>query len=610
MATVVRRSVRLPVGGRRPLRSQEAKANPRAFADLYQRHHQALHRYCRSILHHEEDARDALQSALTRALAALATEEREFDVKPWLFRIAHNEAVSMLRRRREVGELAPLAVAPPGPERRMAEREELAQLRADLDDLPERQRAALVLRELSGLSHAEIGSALDMNERTVKQAIFEARQALLACRDGRELECSAVQRTLSDGDRRTLRGRRLRAHLRSCAACGAFRAQLEQRPRELAALAPPLPAAAGAVLLAQILGGGGAAGGAAAGAGAGALATKLATGALVVTTAGSGYVATHEIVADPAKPRSATRASDAAPRSAPPVAAAAGARRAGSARAGVSGAPLGGGGNGRVAAGDGPGTARSGASAAIARVEPSRADQPRGAEPDRTDADRSPRAGDDKSDRHDSDHGRDRRGDRSDRRDSDRDRRGDGPGRHGSDRGRGRHEDGSDRDRSIPERRANREAPAGAPDSGHSEVPDGDGSPSADTDRPPDRGHDQSPPSGADRSPSPDAKGSPDDGPQRSGSERRADRDRPARPDGDRRPPRRSEQPGTGPAPVRGGNRPGRPGRGRRDSPGAERPTTPDGDSSSPKPRDDGPSQRRGDRPGGGGDEPPKPDDG
>src|ERR1700742_1764050 len=69
------------------------------FARVYERHHQALYRYCRAILRHEEDAEDALQSAMMRAFAALQTERRELELRPWLFRIAHNEAVSILRRR-------------------------------------------------------------------------------------------------------------------------------------------------------------------------------------------------------------------------------------------------------------------------------------------------------------------------------------------------------------------------------------------------------------------------------------------------------------------------------------------------------------------------------
>src|SRR3954470_24936125 len=103
-----------------------------AFARAYERHHQALYRYCRSILRHEQEAQDALQSAMMRAFAALQTERRELELRPWLFRIAHNEAVSILRRRaptcaldEQLGDGAAL-------EDRVFEREALRVLRADL----------------------------------------------------------------------------------------------------------------------------------------------------------------------------------------------------------------------------------------------------------------------------------------------------------------------------------------------------------------------------------------------------------------------------------------------------------------------------------------------
>jgi RNA polymerase sigma factor (sigma-70 family) len=238
------------------LRSRAARGDAAAFAAVYERHHQALYRYCRSILRHEEDAQDALQSTMTRAFAALQDEPRDFELRPWLFRIAHNEAISILRRRRTTGELEDQP-AFGELEDRVAEREELRLLQLDLADLPERQRAALVLRELNGLSHAEIGVVLEVTPAAVKQAIFEARSALFSCREGREMACHDIRRMLSDGDGRVLRGRGVRAHLRSCPDCRRFRADLEQRPKALRALAPPLPMGAAAALLAQLLGGGG-----------------------------------------------------------------------------------------------------------------------------------------------------------------------------------------------------------------------------------------------------------------------------------------------------------------------------------------------------------------
>ena len=161
------------------LRSRAARGDAAAFAAVYERHHQALYRYCRSILRHEEDAQDALQSTMTRAFAALQDEQRDFELRPWLFRIAHNEAISILRRRRETGELGRRCRRPASWRTGSREREELRLLQLDLADLPERQRAALVLRELNGLSHAEIGVVLELSTGAVKQAIFDARTRAL-----------------------------------------------------------------------------------------------------------------------------------------------------------------------------------------------------------------------------------------------------------------------------------------------------------------------------------------------------------------------------------------------------------------------------------------------
>jgi RNA polymerase sigma factor (sigma-70 family) len=273
------------------LRSRAAKGDARAFAALYERHHQALYRYCRSILQHDEDARDAVQSAMTRAFAALREEQRDFELRPWLFRIAHNEAISVLRRRRPTEELDRASgLCGDDLAQHVLHRERLAQLRVDLGDLPERQRAALVLRELSGLSHDEIAVVLDCSPRSVKQTIFEARTALGECAEGRAMSCDEVKRRLSDADRRVLRGRRVRSHLRSCRSCAAFQAALGQRPADLAALAPPLPMAAGAALLTQLLAG------AQAGAGAAAITGTKTVAVIAVSAAmagGAGTAATH-----------------------------------------------------------------------------------------------------------------------------------------------------------------------------------------------------------------------------------------------------------------------------------------------------------------------------
>jgi RNA polymerase sigma factor (sigma-70 family) len=276
-----------------------AAGDEAAFGVLYERHHQALYRYCRSIVRDEHDAQDALQGAMAAALAGAGTWRPGVPVRAWLFRIAHNEAVSLLRRRRRV---ATLEEAPEptcaSAESQVRERQRLAMLVADLQDLPERQRSALVMRELSGLGHEEIAAALSTSTATAKQAIFEARIALAEFGEGREMDCDAVRRMLSDGDRRVLRGRRIRAHLRDCTVCSRFQAAIPARRAELTALASPLPAAAAVGFLARLLAGAQGTAGLSAQAASMPIAAKVAVGGMVLAAAAG----TTERVVRPASP--------------------------------------------------------------------------------------------------------------------------------------------------------------------------------------------------------------------------------------------------------------------------------------------------------------------
>jgi RNA polymerase sigma factor (sigma-70 family) len=232
-----------------------ARGSQRAFAAVYERYHQVLYRYCRSILRDDADAQDALQSTFTRALSALKRGQRSAPLRPWLFRIAHNEAISVMRRRGRGEESLVDASLPSAAsaEDQAGERARMAVLLSDLGALPERARSALVMRELSGLSHEEIALALETTPGAAKQAIFEARRGLQECAEGRAMPCVDVCQAISDGDRRLLRGRRVRAHLRDCASCAAFASAIGARQSDLRALVPVLPAAASAAVLSRTL---------------------------------------------------------------------------------------------------------------------------------------------------------------------------------------------------------------------------------------------------------------------------------------------------------------------------------------------------------------------
>jgi RNA polymerase sigma factor (sigma-70 family) len=255
-----------------------------AFSALYRRHHQAIYRYCRSIVGEETDAQDALQATFAAVLVGLRRARPDAPLRPWLFRIAHNESISLLRRRRDTVELSQARERPsPSAEEAAGERERFALLISDLGELGERQRGALVMRELSGLSHAEIAVALGLTVNSAKQTIFDARVSLAEFAEGRAMACEEIRHAISDGDGRALRTRRVRSHMRACAACSEFAAAIPRRRSELRALAPPLAPPAAAGLLGRLLGGasshGG--GGTAVAAGAAGVAGKSA-GALLI----------------------------------------------------------------------------------------------------------------------------------------------------------------------------------------------------------------------------------------------------------------------------------------------------------------------------------------
>jgi RNA polymerase sigma factor (sigma-70 family) len=271
----------------------------RAFAAIFRRYHQPLYRFCLAIVGNPEDAQDALQNTMMKVLRALPGEERKIELKPWLYRIAHNESIDLLRRRRETAELDVEQVAPGyGLSGDVATRERLQGLIADLRELPDRQREVLVMRELSGFNFEEIGVALETTAAVCRQTLYEARQNLRQMEEGREMDCDAVGRALSDGDGRVTRRRDVRAHLRSCASCRDFRDEIGRRQQDFAALAP-LPALAAAGMLQGLIGGGSqaATGGSLAAALGGGAAKTIATSAAVKGAATVAVVAAVGVTA-------------------------------------------------------------------------------------------------------------------------------------------------------------------------------------------------------------------------------------------------------------------------------------------------------------------------
>ena len=147
----------------RLVRLVRAGSHP-AFTEVVHRYRPALVRYTGRLVGAER-AEDIVQQALASAHAALLSDERPIDLKPWLYSIAHNAALNLLRGDREIlslddheEELVGQSV-----ETQAEQRERFRSILRAIEVLPAAQRDALLLRELEGRSHEEIAAALELS---------------------------------------------------------------------------------------------------------------------------------------------------------------------------------------------------------------------------------------------------------------------------------------------------------------------------------------------------------------------------------------------------------------------------------------------------------------
>ena len=312
------------------------RGNHHAFEALVARYQSRLLAFCRHMLYSREDAEDVLQEVFAAAYNAILGDEREINVRPWLYRIARNRSLNHLRKAQAIGvdsmdvHLAEHGVTTAD---KVHKREEFRQLMSDVQELPETQRTALLLREIDALSYEQIGEAMETTVPSVKSLLVRARVSLAEAAEARLLTCEEVRDELgevAEGLRRTTAP--VRRHLRTCERCQLFRKQLRQTNRALAAIFPVGPllllkkalvahagtAAAGSGGAAAA-GGGAAAGaaGAAAGgalqAGAGAIASKAVAGLAAAAIVTAGAVEVKHVKDRPAGKARATQVAQAAP---------------------------------------------------------------------------------------------------------------------------------------------------------------------------------------------------------------------------------------------------------------------------------------------------------
>jgi RNA polymerase sigma factor (sigma-70 family) len=277
---LARRSPLLKLQGDEKLIAMARAGNPGAFETIVDRYQGRLLGFCRQMLGSTEDAEDVLQEVFVNAYKAMLADEREINLRPWLYRIARNRCLNYLRKPKadaqESMDMVPEVEAASTAEK-VHNREEFRQILSDVNKLPETQRAALLLREMDALSYEEIAAAMDTTVPSVKSLLVRARISLAEASQARLLTCGEVRIELSEaaeGLRKV--SAPVRRHVRECEECADFRSQIRSNEKALAALFPVGPLFAFKGFIASKLGltsgaGAGAASAGTAGAGAGAI---------------------------------------------------------------------------------------------------------------------------------------------------------------------------------------------------------------------------------------------------------------------------------------------------------------------------------------------------
>ena len=149
-----------------------------AFAELVRAHQRRAYAVARAIVLDHHDAEDAVQDGFLHAYRALARFRPGEPFGAWLHRIVANAALD-LQRRRKVRAAGTLPETVALPFRDPAESDELRRrLSAALQRLTERQRAVIVLHDVEGFRHAEIGEMLEIPEGTARSDLHHARATL------------------------------------------------------------------------------------------------------------------------------------------------------------------------------------------------------------------------------------------------------------------------------------------------------------------------------------------------------------------------------------------------------------------------------------------------
>lgn len=161
-----------------------------AFEELVLKYEKTVYNLALRMVGDRDDAFDMTQEAFIKAYGSLSSFRGDSKFSVWIYRIATNVCLDFLRsksRKQQVSltvsdddEDAQLDIPDPkaDPEQQLIKKISMQSVEEGLKTLPDKQRQILVMRELGGMSYAEIGKALSIEEGTVKSRIFRARKRL------------------------------------------------------------------------------------------------------------------------------------------------------------------------------------------------------------------------------------------------------------------------------------------------------------------------------------------------------------------------------------------------------------------------------------------------
>ena len=198
---LARRTPLLKLQGDEKLIALVRSGNAGAFDTIVDRYQARLLGFCRQMTGSTEDAEDVLQEVFVNAYKAMIADNREINLRPWLYRIARNRSLNHLRKPKadaqESMDMIPMTDEG-GTAEKVHNREEFRQLLKDVTKLPETQRAALLLREIDALSYEEIAEAMDTTVPSVKSLLVRARISLAEASQARMLTCGEVRVELAE----------------------------------------------------------------------------------------------------------------------------------------------------------------------------------------------------------------------------------------------------------------------------------------------------------------------------------------------------------------------------------------------------------------------------